>query len=132
MLSSSAAPVAATSPQIFRGLKKSLLDLVSGPQYSEYLYVDPPTVKFTMTRCEEARLNCASTSEKINYLRSDIDAILAEEKDEVLEKTLILRNAALRTSEDDFIRQSHVLASLQKKIEIMRWQKRSATRLSVT
>ncbi len=117
MLSPIAAPVAATSPQTFRGLKKLLLELVSGPQYLEYLYADPPSIKFTMSRIEDARVNSESTSDAMFLLQTDINALLIAEQTEELQKTLILRNTAMVKAELDFIRQSQVLAALQKNRE---------------
>jgi hypothetical protein len=121
MLSSLAAPVAASSSLTFRGLKKILMDVMLAPQYEEYLISEPPTVESSMADCTAARIDCSNLLGSIRLKKLDISAIAdakkkeaGSEEDGKLTAIRVQRESEIKIMEDEYVRKSKLHSEMQK------------------
>lgn len=119
MLSTLAAPAAASSSLTYRELKTILQGIVSGPQYLEYRDVDPPTVTYTRAVCDAAKNECVELTQKVMLLQADIDEVAlaigkATKVDEKMTKLLLSKQIELRTAKDDLNQQNTVFSGFSK------------------
>ena len=144
MLSTLAAPAAASSSLTYRELKKILKDVFLAPQYEEYLFSEPPTIETTIADCAAARKECSDISAKIKSKKLDItnlsSAIAASKKNVGSKKEsgseedgdptniLVERESQVKDLEADYIQKNRMHSEMQKSrdlqvLEVERYSK---------
>ena len=127
MLSTLAAPAAASSSLTYRELKKILKDIFLAPQYEEYLFSEPPTIESTIADCAAARNECSDVLTSIKLKKLDIRSLSSaafkkeagseedgSEEDGDPTNTLVERESQVKLLEEEYIRKCRLLSEMQK------------------